>query len=87
MEALSGLKVLLQHSFNLDGRWRWMVNVPPPNPLYPWEKDRLIIVRKIGWAMRTLWTCMENLEYTGLRTPIYPARSEWLHTCATQTAP
>jgi hypothetical protein len=42
-------------------------------------KDRIPIVREVGWAPGTVWTGAENLAPTGIRSPDRPARSHLLY--------
>jgi len=43
------------------------------------RKDTIPIVKKVGWAPEPVWTGMENLAPTGIRSPDRPARSESLY--------
>jgi len=58
-----------------------------PRRLYPW-KDPVPTVQESGWTPGQLWTGVENLTPTGIRSPDRPARNESLyrqsrpaHTC------
>ena len=55
-----------------------MVNAAP-RPLYPWERDLVLIVQEAGWDPGTIWTGAENLAPTGIRSPDRPVRSESLY--------
>jgi hypothetical protein len=39
-------------------------------------KDPVPILKEAGWAPRPVWTGVENLAPTGIRSPDHPARSE-----------
>jgi len=52
----------------------WVVNTTP-RPLYPRERDSVPIVQEAGWAPGPVWTGAENLAFTGIRSPDFPARS------------
>jgi len=47
--------------------------------LYPWERDPVHIVQEAGWALRPVWTGMENLALTRLETLNLPACSKLLY--------
>ena len=68
-------------------RWGWGVSVTP-RPLFAPGKDSVPIVQEAGWAPGPVWTGVENLAPTGIRSPDRPARSQSLyrlsypaHTC------
>ena len=42
-------------------------------------KDTVPIVQEAGWAPGPVWIGVENLDYTGIRYPDLPARSESLY--------
>ena len=46
----------------------WMGNFMP-RPLYPRERDRLPIVQGIRWAPGPVWTSVDYLALTGIRSP------------------
>jgi hypothetical protein len=48
-------------------------------PLSTSGKDRVPIVQETGWAPGTVWTGVENLARTGIRSPDRPARSQSLY--------
>jgi hypothetical protein len=50
---------------------------PRPGRFTP-GKDPIPIVQEAGWALRPVWTGMEKLAPTGIRSPNRPARSELL---------
>ena len=55
----------------MGGQLPTPVVLPPrkrPLPLAP--------VQEAGWDLGLVWTCMENLIPTGVRTPVLPTRSE-----------
>ena len=52
-----------------------MVNATP-RPLYPREGDPVPIAYEAGWAPGLVWTGVENLAPTGIRSPDRAARSE-----------
>jgi hypothetical protein len=43
------------------------------------EKDPVPIVQEAGWAPEPVWTGVENLAPTGVRSPDRPARSQSLY--------
>jgi len=47
-----------------------------PQPLYPRERDPVLVVREAGGALEPVWNGAENLVHTGIRIPYRPARSE-----------
>jgi len=51
----------------------WVVNATP-RPLYPRERNALLIVQEDGWAPGPVWKCVENLAFTRIRSPDRPAR-------------
>ena len=60
-----------------DTRAGWGVSVTP-RPLYP-DKNPVPIVKEAGWASGSVWTGVENLIPTGIRSPDRPARSQSLY--------
>jgi hypothetical protein len=48
-------------------------------PLYPRERDAVVIVWEAGWAPAPLWTDAENLGTTELRSRDRQARSQSPH--------
>jgi hypothetical protein len=46
-----------------------------PRPLSTPRKDPVPIAQEAGWAPGPVWTCAENLDPTGNRSPDRPARS------------
>ena len=56
----------------------WVVNATF-RPLYPRERDPVLIVQGAVWALGPVWTGAENLVPTGIRSPDRPARSESLY--------
>ena len=69
--------VQLYSFFNLTARCGWVINAMP-RPLYPREWPGTI-VQEAGWAPGPVWTGVENLAPTGIRTPDRPARSGSLY--------
>jgi hypothetical protein len=60
MKAQRGIEVYLYTFFNLDARWRWVVNATL-RPLYLRERDLLSIVyEEAGWASEPVWMGTEN---------------------------
>jgi len=45
----------------------------------PPGKDSVPIVQEAGWAPGPVWTGVENLAPTGIRSPDHPAHSELLY--------
>ena len=50
-----------------------------PRPLFAPGKDPVPIVQEAGWIPGPVWTGVENLAYTGIRSPDRPARSQSLY--------
>ena len=50
-----------------------------PRPLYPWERDPVLIVYEGGWAPESVLTGAENRVSTGIQFSDRPARGEWLY--------
>jgi hypothetical protein len=48
-------------------------------PLYPREKTRYPLYRRLVGPQGPVWTSAENLANTGIRSPDRPARSESLY--------
>jgi hypothetical protein len=63
---------------DLGTRRGWSVSVTP-RPLSTHGKDPVPIVQEAGWAPAPVWTGVENLAYTGIRSPDHPARSQSLY--------
>ena len=59
-------------------RRRWGVSVTLW-PLFNPRKDPAPIVQEAGWGPRPVWTGVENLAPTGIRSPDHPARSQLLY--------
>jgi len=56
----------------------WGVSVTP-RPLFTPGKNPVPIVKEAGWAPGPVWTVVENLVPTGIRSPARPARSQSLY--------
>ena len=56
----------------------WGVSVTP-RPLFTPGKDQVPIIQEAGWAPGPVWTGVENLATTGIRSPDRPAGSESLY--------
>jgi len=56
----------------------WGVSVTS-RPLFISRKDPVPIVREAGWGPGPVWTSVENLSPTGIRSPDRPARSQTLY--------
>ena len=52
--------------------------MPRPGRFTP-GKDPVPIVKEAGWTPEPVWTGVENLAPTGIRSPDRPARSESLY--------
>ena len=50
-----------------------------PRPYLTPGKDPVPIVQEAGWASGSVWTGVENLATTGIRSPDHPARRQSLH--------
>ena len=48
-------EVYLYSFFNLGATWGWAVNTTP-RPLYPQERDSVLIVQGARWALEPVWT-------------------------------
>jgi len=59
-------------------RREWGVSVTP-RPLFTPGKDLVPIVQEAGWTPGSVWTSAENLDTTGIRSPVRPARSQSLY--------
>ena len=46
-----------------------------PRPLFTPGKDTVRIVEEAGWTPGPVWTGVENLAHTGIRSPDPPART------------
>ena len=53
-------------------------SAPRPGRFNP-EKDPVLVVQDAGWAPEPVWTGVENLSPTGIRSPDRPARTESLY--------
>ena len=73
-----GVKVQVYSFFNLDVKWRWVVNATLW-PLYPREGDAVPIQYGARSSPEPVWTCAENLAPTGIRYPDRPVRIESLY--------
>jgi len=56
----------------------WVVSVTS-RPLFTPGKDPVPIVQEAGWAPGPVWTGVENLALTWIRSPHRPARSQSLY--------
>jgi len=50
-----------------------------PRPLFTPGKDTVRIVEEAGWTPGPVWTGVENLAHTGIRSPDCPACSQSLY--------
>jgi hypothetical protein len=50
-----------------------------PQPLYPLEREPVLIVQEAGWASGPVRTGVENLAPTGIQSPGRPAHGESLY--------
>ena len=50
-----------------------------PRPLFTPGKDPVPIVQEAGWVPAPVWTCVENLAPTGIRSPDRPAVAQSLY--------
>ena len=64
--------------FNLDARGGWVINATPRAVLSR-ERDPVPIVQEAGWAPGPVWTVVENLAPTAIRSSDCPACSESLY--------
>ena len=68
---LGRVEVLLYSIFDLGTRRGWGVSVTHRPQLTP-GNDPVLIVQEAGWASEPVWTGVENLAPTGIRTPDLP---------------
>jgi len=54
-----------------------------PWPLFTPGKDPVPIVQEAGWAPEPVWTGVENLALTGIRSSDHPALASRYTDCAT----
>jgi hypothetical protein len=59
----------------MAGGW----STPRPGRFIPEKRDPVPIVQGAGWAPLPVWTGVENLAPTGIRSSDRPSRSELLH--------
>ena len=69
-----GIEVSLYSFFNLGASRGWVVNTTP-RPLCPQDRSGT----HCTGGSQLVWTGVENLAPTGIRSPDCPARSESLH--------
>jgi hypothetical protein len=63
--------------FNLGTRWGYGINATP-RPLYPWERDPVLIATEAGWALGSDWTGAENLAPPAfVSRTVHPGASFW----------
>jgi hypothetical protein len=70
-----GIALLFHDYGNSRG---WGVNFTS-RPLFTPGKDPVLIVQEAEWAPGLVWTGVENLASTGIRSPDFPARSQSLY--------
>ena len=63
---------------DLGSRRGWGVSATPRLLFIP-RKHPVPIVQEAGWAPRLVWTGVENLAPTGIRSPDHPAHSQLLY--------
>jgi hypothetical protein len=63
---------------DLSTRRGWGVSIMP-RPLFTPRKDTVPIVQEAGWAPGLVWTGVENLAPTRIRSPDRPACSQSLY--------
>jgi hypothetical protein len=68
-----GIALLFPDLGTRRGGW----SAPRPSRFTTW-KDPVPIVQEAGWAPGPVWTCAKNLAYTGIQSPVRPARSQSL---------
>jgi hypothetical protein len=73
-----GVEVYLYSFFNLGSRWGgW--STTRPSGFTPGKEIRYPIYRRLDGAPGPVWTGVENLARTGIRSPDPAARSESLY--------
>jgi len=62
---------------NLSDGMVWLVNTTL-QPFYSWERHPVPVVHDAGWSLQPVWTSIENLASTRIRTQVCPACSSCL---------
>ena len=65
--------------FHDHGTRRWWGVSVTSWPFFTLGKDQVPIVQEAGWAPGLVWTSVENLAPTGIRSPDRPAHSQLLY--------
>jgi len=77
MKAQMGGRSIPLPIHNLSGGMMWLVNTTPQS-FYSWERHPVPVVHDAGWSLQPVWTGIENLASTTIRTPDCPACSSCL---------
>ena len=73
-----GVEIQFHFLFNLGTTWVWVENAMP-QPLYPRERDPVLIVQVAGGAQGPIWIGVENFAHPGTWSPDRPTRSQLLY--------
>jgi hypothetical protein len=76
-EAVREEEIHLYSLFNFGASWGSVVYATPHR--FTTGKDPVLILQTAGRAPQPVWTSAENISPTGVRTPIRPARSDFLY--------
>lgn len=77
MKAQMGSRSIPLPIHNLSGGMVWLVNTTL-QPFYSLERHPVPVVHDAGWSLQPVWTGIESLASTRIRTPDCPACSRCL---------
>jgi len=66
------MALLIHYLGDRSGR----VVISTTRTVFPRERRAVRIAQKVGWISGPVWTVMENIVHTGIRTQNNPARSK-----------
>jgi len=69
---------MLYSFFNLGDRCGWMIKATL-RPLYPQERDPVLILQDVEWDTVPVWTGAKNPAVTAIRSSELPGHSESLY--------